>query len=72
MGDIMTITAEKCFEIMEELAPLDYAYQWDNSGLQLGSPLRPVNKIMVTLTVTEAVVDSAVKSNVDLIIRITH
>jgi len=68
MGDIMTITAEKCFEIMEELAPLDYAYQWDNSGLQLGSPLRPVNKIMVTLTVTEAVVDSAVKSNVDLII----
>lgn len=64
----MIIKAETCFAVIEELAPLKYAYEWDNSGLQVGSPLQPVKKILVTLTVTEAVVDSAVKSNVDLII----
>lgn len=53
---------------MEKLAPLGLALEWDNSGLQIGSYLQPVEKIMVTLTVTESIVDRAVAEQVDLIV----
>ncbi|WP_010097021.1 Nif3-like dinuclear metal center hexameric protein [Ornithinibacillus scapharcae] len=56
------------FRIMEAWAPKSLAYDWDNVGLQVGSHNNPVKKIMVTLDVTEAVTDEAIKKDVDLII----
>ena len=56
------------FKIMENWAPKNFAYDWDNVGLQVGSFNKPVNKIMITLDVLESVVDEAIESNADLII----
>ncbi len=56
--------------IVESLAPKSYAYKWDNVGLQLGSEKNNVEKILITLEVTNKVLDEAMENNVDMII--TH
>lgn len=62
------VKTKAIFNIMEEWAPTNLAYDWDNVGLQIGSYQHPVKTIMVTLDVTESVVDEAIKNHVDLII----
>lgn len=54
--------------LMEKLAPLELALEWDNVGLQIGNPKHRVDKVLVTLTVTPEVVEKAQKQEVDLII----
>src|SRR5690625_1754828 len=56
------------FQVMENWAPKNLAYDWDNVGLQIGSYHKQVNKVMITLDVLESVVDEAIKKEVDLII----
>ncbi len=56
------------FKQMEELAPLQKAYSWDNVGLQIGSYNKKAEKIMITLDVLESVADEAADKDVDLII----
>src|SRR5690625_6960642 len=63
-----TIVNSAIFKKMEEWAPLNLAYDWDNVGLQIGSPNHPVKKVMITLDVLESVVDEAIEKKVDLII----
>jgi dinuclear metal center YbgI/SA1388 family protein len=53
---------------LEELAPLDLALEWDNVGLQIGNPQKEVSTILVTLTVTEEIVQKAISDQVDLIV----
>src|SRR5699024_5747655 len=62
------IVARDVFKILESWAPKNYAYEWDNVGLQIGSDTKPVNKMMVTLDVLEPVVDEAIANDIDLII----
>lgn len=54
--------------ILEELAPLDYAESYDNTGLLIGDPLAEVTGILVTLDTLEAVVAEAVKMKYNLIV----
>lgn len=54
--------------IIEKLAPLNYAYKWDNVGLQLGYEGDTVKRLLVTLEVTDKVLQEAVEKEVDLII----
>src|SRR5690625_2017901 len=56
------------FNWIETWAPLTLAYDWDNVGLQIGSKTNNVKKILVTLDVSEAVVDEAIEKQVNLII----
>ncbi|MBW1940555.1 MAG: Nif3-like dinuclear metal center hexameric protein, partial [Deltaproteobacteria bacterium] len=56
--------------LMERLAPLNLAEQWDNAGLQVGQRDWPVRKILVALDPAVDVVAEACKNNVDLLI--TH
>lgn len=65
---INTITAAKIVRVMESWAPKSLAYDWDNVGLQVGTLNKEVSKVLVTLDVTEAVVDEAVKKGAELII----
>ena len=44
------------------------AYKWDNVGLQLGSADQTVNKVLLTLDVTENAIDMAIENNFDLIV----
>lgn len=63
-----TVLNSSVFKFMEEWAPKELAYDWDNVGLQIGSYNQKVQKIMVTLDVLESVVDEAIEKDVDLII----
>jgi len=55
---------------LEELAPPDLAASWDNVGLQVGDPDRRVQKVMVSLDPSFAVVEEAIDRGCDLIV--TH
>ena len=57
-------------DLMEELAPLSLAEEWDNCGLQIGHPDWTVEKIWVSLDPLYEVVASAAVQQVDLLI--TH
>ena len=56
--------------LMDQWAPRSIAEEWDNPGLQVGSPAWPVKKIMIALDATPAVVMDACQQNADLLI--TH
>jgi len=64
----MPCRVEHCIQIMEALAPASYRLDWDNIGLHLGHPKSEVHRILVTLTITDAVVYKAVNERVNLII----
>ncbi len=66
----MSVKCQVIIDAMDKLAPRSLAESWDNVGLLVGSPTQTINKILITLDVTKAVVDQAVKDDVDLII--TH
>ncbi len=54
--------------IMEELAPLELAFEWDNVGLQIGDPDQEVSGVLLTLSVTIESVQKAIAGGADLII----
>jgi dinuclear metal center YbgI/SA1388 family protein len=56
-------------QILEDIAPLSLAEDWDNVGLLI-NPLRSrqVKKILLTIDLTEAVADEAIAKKTDLII----
>lgn len=66
----MSVKCQVIMDAMEQLAPKCLAEKWDNVGLLIGSPAQTIGKILVTLDVTQGVVDQAVSDGVDLII--TH
>jgi dinuclear metal center YbgI/SA1388 family protein len=57
-------------DFFSEFAPAHLAEDWDNVGLLVGDPSRPVRRIMTCLTVTTASAEEAVKQAADLIV--TH
>jgi dinuclear metal center YbgI/SA1388 family protein len=54
-------------QIIHHLAPPDLAYDWDNSGLQAGSPGAEVKKIGLALDATSKTVAEAIDSGCDLL-----
>lgn len=62
------IQHDTLFKKMEEWAPVSLAYEWDPVGLQVGNAAEATKKVMITLDVTEAVVDEAAQYGVNLII----
>ena len=54
--------------ILEELAPLAYAEDFDNVGLLVGNASAEVTGILVTLDTLEKVVDEAIENNCNLIV----
>lgn len=53
---------------IESIAPLAYQEPYDNAGLLVGSPTDEVESALITLDVTEAVVDEAIAGGFKLII----
>jgi dinuclear metal center YbgI/SA1388 family protein len=53
---------------LEQLAPLAYQESYDNCGLLTGSPESGIKSVLITLDVTEEVVDEAIKKGCNLII----
>ncbi|WP_274476094.1 Nif3-like dinuclear metal center hexameric protein [Mangrovimonas aestuarii] len=53
---------------LEELAPLNYAEDFDNVGLLVGDKSASVTGVLVTLDTLEEVVDEAIQNNCNLIV----
>lgn len=58
---------KKIISLIENFAPLETQERWDNSGWQIDFKTAEVNKVLLALTVTEDVVNQAVKKGCDLI-----
>lgn len=54
--------------ILEELAPLSYAEDFDNVGLLVGSYEQEVNGILVCHDALEAVIEEAIEKKCNLIV----
>ena len=52
----MSYKVKDIIRLMEEIAPPALAESWDNTGLLVGSKEASVNRILVTLDVTSAVI----------------
>ncbi|WP_314737603.1 Nif3-like dinuclear metal center hexameric protein [Limosilactobacillus urinaemulieris] len=60
-------TGNELIQRFEQFVSPQLAESWDNPGLQLGNPDRPINRLMTTLDVRPAVVQEAIKQDVDFI-----
>lgn len=64
----MEIKVREIYEVLDDFAPFILQEDWDNSGLQIGSLLKSVKRVMLALDVTKEAVKTAVEENIDLII----
>ena len=62
------IKVKNVFEYLNQLANIKLAEKWDNVGLMLGNYNDEVNKVLVCLDVTTAVVDEAIDNGINLIV----
>lgn len=62
------ITVQTILDWLNEAAPFETQEEFDNAGLQVGHRDAPVNKVLLALDVTEAVIQEAVDKQVELII----
>lgn len=53
---------------LEQLAPLSYQEDYDNCGLLVGTSSNELTKVLITLDVTEQVLDEAIKTGCNLIV----
>lgn len=60
----------KIIDAVEELVPAEFAEEWDNSGMQLGSSDWQVENIWVALDPLPEVISAACQKDIDLVI--TH
>ena len=62
------ITVRDIEQFLYDWAPPDTAESWDNVGLLVGRPDRPVRRVLVALDVTPAVAAEAAELGADLIV----
>jgi len=55
-------------DYLEKIAPINVQESYDNTGLLIGSPNNNINKTLITLDVTEEVINEAIKEKCELII----
>lgn len=56
-------------QILDEIAPLKYAEDWDNTGLLLVPPdTRDIQRVLLTIDLSEDVADEAIAEDIDAII----
>jgi len=66
----VTPTASDIWNTIIEWAPLELAEKWDNCGLQSGHPLSPVQKVLLALDPSEALLHEAIRQKAQMVI--TH
>src|SRR5690606_7180294 len=62
------MTVKEITKILEELAPLATAEDFDNVGLLVGQPEMPVTGVLITLDTLETVVEEAIEKHCNLIV----
>ena len=66
----MPVTVGQILDLLERIAPLELAEEWDNVGLLVGSRDREVSCILCALDLNQQVLDEAVSVGAQMII--TH
>jgi len=61
-------TVREVEHMLFDWAPRELAMPWDNVGLLVGDPDGPADRILVSLDITEAVVEEAVRTGAQLIV----
>ena len=51
---------------LEEFAPLAFQENYDNSGLIYGNKNKEIVSALITIDITEDIIDEAVKNKIDL------
>ncbi|HPM02354.1 MAG TPA: Nif3-like dinuclear metal center hexameric protein [Candidatus Cloacimonadota bacterium] len=64
----MAISVKEISDVLNQYAPNDLSYQWDNTGLLIGENSQQVNRILLSLDVTDQIIQYAVDNNFDMII----
>ncbi|MXV37726.1 Nif3-like dinuclear metal center hexameric protein [Flavobacteriaceae bacterium Ap0902] len=64
----MTLKLKEIIKVLENWAPKSDAEDFDNVGLQVGDPEQDIEKALVTLDITDEVVNQAIEENAHLII----
>ena len=59
---------KEVIQYIEEIAPLSFQESYDNSGLIVGNPRLEVSGILISLDVTEAIVQEAIEKKANVII----
>ena len=59
---------QSIIDSIEQVAPREWQAEWDNSGLQAGEPNAEIAAVLLTVDVTEAVMQEAIDRHCDLII----
>lgn len=57
-------------KLMEQIAPKEYACDWDNVGLLIGTDREEIRKVLVSLDLTVPVAEEAISGDYDLVL--TH
>jgi dinuclear metal center YbgI/SA1388 family protein len=60
--------ATDIISILESFAPPAYQESYDNSGLQVGNPATEITGVLLTLDITEAVVEEAARRGCNMIV----
>jgi len=60
--------AKDIIRVIEVAAPVIYQESYDNSGLQVGDPLQAINGVLLTLDVTEAILEEAMERSCNMIV----
>src|SRR3954454_15878195 len=66
-----TLRLNEVIALLERLAPLDLAEDWDNTGLllePLGAAARPIERAFLCIDLSESVLDEALERGADLLI----
>ncbi|MCD4754231.1 MAG: Nif3-like dinuclear metal center hexameric protein [Deltaproteobacteria bacterium] len=66
----MTPTVCEIWDVLSKWAPPGLAESWDNTGLQVGDPDAPVQRLMVALDATENVLEAASEQKAQMVL--TH
>ena len=66
----MTPSVGEIWNVLSKWAPPELAESWDNTGLQVGDPDAPVQRLMVALDATENVLDAASERKAQMVL--TH
>jgi len=59
---------EKLIKRIEDIAPLELAEEWDNSGVQIYTGKKEISSVMVCLEITDEVISEAEDMQADMII----
>lgn len=62
------LTVQHVADALGRIAPLRYAEDWDNVGLLIGSPTWSASRVMMTIDLTEDVLDEAIEAGADMVV----